>query len=115
MKAMGTVMIVAMALVGCGPSAGTSASPRIAERADVIVTVDGGRHTCVVALFSEQQGSIVPCGDVVSFVKDELRVASGAVYDVRIVSSVDKVEIARVAGSLNAAGYRFIGGRVLNP
>jgi hypothetical protein len=106
---------IAMALAGCGPSASPSAPPKIAARADVIVTLDGGRHSCVVALYNEPQGSIVPCSDVVPFIKDELRVADGAVYDVRTIPDVDKGEMARVVASLNGAGYRFIGGKAPIP
>jgi hypothetical protein len=105
----------AIALSGCGPSTTPSVPPKIAARVDVIVTLDGGRHSCVVALYNEPQGSIVPCSDVVPFIKDELRVAGGAVYDVRTIPEVDKDEMARVVASLNGAGYRFIGGRALIP
>jgi hypothetical protein len=111
MKVLGTLITSAIAFAGCGPSASPPAAPKIAARADVIVTLDGWRHACVVALYNEPQGGIVPCGDVVSYVEDELRVASGAVYDVRTISDVDKDEMARVVGSLNGAGYRFIGGK----
>jgi hypothetical protein len=115
MKVLGTLTMSAIALASCGPSASPPVPPKIAARADVIVTLDGGRHACVIALYNEPQGSIVACGDVVSFIKDELRVASGAVYDVRTISDVDKDEMARVTGSLNGAGYRFIGGKALIP
>jgi hypothetical protein len=115
MKTLRILIMSAIALAGCGPSASPSVPPKIAARADVIVTLDGVRHTCVVALYNEPQGSLVPCSDVVPFIKDELRVASGAVYDVRTIPAVDKDELARVAASLNGAGYRFIGGKALIP
>jgi hypothetical protein len=115
MKALRILIMSAIGLAGCGPTASPSVPPKIAPRADVIVTLDGGRHTCVVALYNEPQGSMVPCSDVVPFIKDELRVASGAVYDVRTIPDVDKDELARVAASLDGAGYRFIGGKALIP
>ena len=67
-------------LAGCGSSTNTPnpASPPIAAKPDVIVTIDGKRHACVVALLSEAQGSSVPCGDVIPFVRDELRLPSGS-------------------------------------
>ena len=102
--------LTSILLVGCG-SSGTP--PKIAERPDVIITLDGKRHTCVVALEKEPQGSTVPCKEAVSFVKDELRVPGGAIYDVHIVANVDNAEIASVRDALNGAGYRFIGGRKL--
>jgi hypothetical protein len=97
-------------IVGCGSS---STPPKLAERPDVVITLDGKRHACVVALDKEPQGSTVPCKEAVSFVKDELRAPSGSIYDIRTVATVDHAEIASMRDALNDAGYRFIGGRKL--
>jgi hypothetical protein len=99
---------VPVLLVACGAS-GTP--PKLAERPDVIITLDGKRHACVVALDKEPQGSTVPCKEAVSFVKDELRVPSGSIYDIHTVANVDSAEILSVRDALDGAGYRFIGGR----
>jgi hypothetical protein len=96
-------------LAGCGPSAGSV--PKIAERADVTITIDGKHHTCVVALSKEAQGSAVPCGDVVPFLRDELRLQSGSIYDIRTIPDIDEKEFASLGANLKGAGYRFIGGR----
>ena len=96
-------------LVSCGSGTG----PKLAERPDVTITLDGNRHACVVALDKEPQGSTVQCKEAVSFIKDELRVQRGAIYDIRTVANVDNAEIASVRDALNDAGYRFIGGRKL--
>lgn len=96
-------------LVSCGSGTG----PKLAERPDVIITLDGKRHACVVALDKEPQGSTVQCKEAVSFIKDELRVQRGAIYDIRTVANVDNAEIVSVRDALNEAGYRFIGGRKL--
>lgn len=93
------VCTVLTMLGGCGP----------AERPDAIVTIDGVRHACVVALHDEAQGSAVPCSDVAAFLRDELRLAGGSSCDVRTVSDVDPAEVTRVDASLKAAGYRLIG------
>jgi hypothetical protein len=102
---------IPMLLCGCGASSGTP--PKLAERPDVIITLDGKRHACVVALDKEPQGSTVPCKEAVSFVKDELRVQHGSIYDIRTIAAVGDPEIASVRDALNDAGYRFIGGRKL--
>lgn len=102
--------LIPVLLVGCGSS---TTPPKIAERPDVIITLDGKRHACVVALDKEPQGSTVPCKEAVSFVKDELRAPRGSIYDIRTVANVDDTEIASVRAALNDAGYRFIGGRKL--
>jgi hypothetical protein len=103
-------------IVGCGSPSGSptnppsSASPAIAAKPDVIVTFDGERHSCVVALYSEAQGSMVRCTDIVPFIRDELKVASGSVYDTRTIAQVDAGEVAKTTQNLKDAGYRFIGG-----
>ena len=98
--------------MGCGSPSNPPAavSPAIAAKPDVIVTFDGERHTCVVALYSEAQGSIASCPDIVPFIRDELKVASGSIYDTRTVAQVDAGEVAKTTQSLKDAGYRFIGG-----
>jgi hypothetical protein len=101
--------LLPMLVAGCG----SGTPPKIAERPDVIVTLDGKRHSCVVALEKEPQGSTVPCKETVSFVKDELRVQPGSIYDIHTVANVGDAEIASVRAALDAAGYRFIGGRKL--
>jgi hypothetical protein len=88
-----------VSLAGCGPAA----------RPDVIITLDGARHACVVALYSEPQGSAVSCAEVVPFVRDQLRVASGSTYDIRTIAKADDAERTNVEAGLKAAGYRFIG------
>jgi hypothetical protein len=104
-----TALIAAfIALAGCGSStnAPTSESRPAAAKPDVVVTVDGARHTCVVALRSEAQGSLISCDDVVSFVRDELRLPSGSIYDIRTTSDVPAAQMAKVEAGLSGAGYR---------
>jgi len=95
-------------LAGCGPSTDvpTPASDANTKKADVTVTLDGVHHTCIVALSREAQGSTISCGDVVAFLKDELRVPSGAVCDIRTIAEVSEAELAAVAANLKSAGYR---------
>jgi hypothetical protein len=61
---------------------------------------------CVVALSSEVQGSAIACDEVVPFVRDELRVPSGSIYDIRTIPNVEQADVAKVEASLKAAGYR---------
>jgi hypothetical protein len=95
-------------LAGCGPSANPpdSKPPPVAAKPDVIITLDGERHTCVVALSSEAQGSAIACDDVVPFVRDELRVPSGSIYDILTIPNIEQAEVAKVEASLKAGGYR---------
>jgi hypothetical protein len=111
-RAFFAVTAVFTLLAGCGSStnAPNPASPPIAAKPDVIVTIDGKRHACVVALLSEAQGSSIPCGDVIPFIRDELRIPSGSVYDIRTISDVDQTEVAGVDAKLKAAGYRLFDG-----
>ena len=95
-------------VAACGSRSGepaSNASPPTAEKADVTIVVDGAQHACVVSLASEAQGSSIPCKEVVAFIKDQLRVASGSSYDLRLRGAED-VEAASVRASLRDAGYR---------
>ncbi len=102
----------ALLLVGCGSSNNAPApvAPAIAEQPDVLITFDGERHTCVVALYNEPQGSLIPCADIIPFMRDELRLASGSIYDTRTIAKVDVAEVGKTIQNLKEAGYRFIGG-----
>ncbi len=101
-------------LGGCGKSTNSTDSAPLASRPDVTVKFDGKRRKCIVALPSEAQGSTISCDEVVSFIKDELRVPSNSIYDVDAIPDSDsdshQAEIAKVRSSLDGAGYRFIGG-----
>lgn len=99
---------VCLLLAGCGQSG--NAPSAATAKSNVTVTIDGARHTCVVALPSEPQGSTIPCDDVVPFLRDELRVPSGSIYDVLTIANVDEAAVAKLQARLNDAGYRFIGG-----
>jgi hypothetical protein len=85
------------------------AVPPIAAKADLIITVDGTQHACLVALKSESQGSSIPCNDLIPFLRDELRVPSGAVYDLRTAPTLDPAEALKLRANLKNAGYRFVG------
>lgn len=102
-------------LAGCGSSPPPTTAPAppsappIAAKADVIITIDGVQHACVVALYNEPYGNTIPCSDVLPFVRNELRVPSGAVYELRTTGTVDPAEVLKVKANLKDAGYRFIG------
>jgi hypothetical protein len=111
MKSVLTIFLPLL-LIGCG-SANNAAAPvsaAIAAKPDAIITFDGERHTCLVALSNEAQGSLVPCADIIPFMRDELRLANGSIYDTRTIAKVDPAEVAKTTQSLQDAGYRFIGG-----
>jgi hypothetical protein len=104
--------IVACSLFGCG-SSGTAPAPvsaPIASKPDVIITFDGVNHACVAALYTEPQGSTVPCADLIPFLKDELRVKNGAIFETRTTGKPDDAEVAKTTQALKDAGFQFIGG-----
>lgn len=106
------LLTMSLLLAGCGPeTAPSSGAAQAGQQADVIVTLDGVRHECVVALNKEEHGSAIACGDITSFLKDELRLAAGATYDLRTTPEVSREESTRVQENLNTAGYRWVGGR----
>jgi hypothetical protein len=105
-------VVICKLLAGCGSTDAPAPTPAAkAAKADVTVTVDGVHHACIAALSKEAQGSSIACGDVAAFLKDELRVPSGASYDLRTIPEVSETELAAVSTSLKGAGYRFVGDR----
>jgi hypothetical protein len=112
MLALRLAAALAVLLAGCGRSNDTAppAGSAAASRPDLIVTLDGKTPGCLVALSREAQGSTIACDEVVGFVRDELRVPSGSVYDLRIAADSDPAQVTRVADALRGAGYRSLGG-----
>ena len=101
--------VLALVLLGgCGSSTSPPTAPAV--KANVTVSVDGQHHACIVSLSSEAQGSTVGCAEVVSFVKDELRVAVGSSYDLHSLAPANEEETNKVKVALDGAGYRFVGG-----
>jgi len=110
MRRLCMMTVVLVLLAGCGRSSNPpAAQPPAAAKPDIIVTVDGERHACVVAKYGEPTGSTVGCADVVAFVRDELRVRDGSTYELR-GPAADTVETNKVKAALDGAGFRFVGG-----
>jgi hypothetical protein len=104
------LVVPALWLFGCGSSSNAPASAPVAGKADVVITFDAANHACVVALATEANGNTLPCAELIPFLRDELRVATGASYDTRSAGKTDESEVAKTTQSLNNAGYRFVGG-----
>jgi hypothetical protein len=102
---------VFLAACGAPNNAPTSPSPQAARKADVLVTLDGVHHACVVTLSKEEHGNSIACSDIIPFLKNELRLSAGATYDVRTTPETSDAESTSVRESLQTAGYRFVGDR----
>lgn len=100
-------ILVGTLLAACGSSheAAAPGSPS-KGRADVKVALEGAHHLCNIALATETQASSIACSDVVAFLRDELRLPSGAVYELRAEGKVDPAELATLSANLQNAGYR---------
>jgi hypothetical protein len=90
-------VLLGLVVVACG-------APKV--NAAVTVTLDGVHHVCNVELSAEAHPSSIACSDIVPFLRDELRLPSGAVYDLRSDQTVDAAELATVSANLKGAGYR---------
>lgn len=111
MRRLCMTTVVLTLLAGCGRSSNSPASPpTAAAKPDIIVTVDGEHHACVVAKYGEPTGSTIGCADVVPFVRDELRVHDGSSYELRGPAAVDTVDTNQVKAALDGAGFRYVGG-----
>jgi hypothetical protein len=110
MRQFWVAAVVLMLLSGCGRANSPASPPSAAAKPDIVVTVDGEHHTCVVAKYAEPTGSTIGCADVVSFVKDELRVRAGSSYELHGPAATDRVEADKTKAALDAAGFKFVGG-----
>lgn len=109
MRELCVAAAVLISLAGCGRSSNSPSSPPPgAAKPDIIVTVDGEHHACVVTKYGEPTGSTIGCSDVVAFVKDELRVRDGASYELRSSSSADRVEANKIKAVLDGVGFQFV-------
>jgi ABC-type Fe3+-hydroxamate transport system substrate-binding protein len=113
MRALRLAAASALLLSGCGRAEDpatrvAAATPAVAPTPDVIVTLDGKTRDCLVALSREAQGSAVACDDVAPFLRDELRVPSGAVYALHASADIDSAQVAKVNAALQGAGYRSL-------
>lgn len=112
MRELCMAAVVLVSLAGCGRSSNSPSSPPpAAAKPDIIVTVDGAHHACVVAKYEEPTGSTIGCADVVPFVRDELRVRDGSSYELRSLAAVDGAEANKVKVALDGAGFRFVVGK----
>ena len=110
MRELCVAVLGLMFLAGCGRSSNSPSAPApAAAKPDIIVTVDGENHACVVAKYGEPTGSTVGCADVVPFVRDELRVQDGSSYELR-GPTADAPETNTVKAALDGAGFRYVGG-----
>jgi hypothetical protein len=101
-RAAGLCVLVGTLLAACGSSNEASAP----SSPSVKVTLEGAHQLCHIALSTETQASSIACSDVVAFLRDELRLPSGAVYELGADSKVDPAELATVSANLQNAGYR---------
>ena len=102
--------VPAFLLIACGSPGNAPAGAPIAGKPDVVISFDGANHNCVVALAAEPNGNTIPCADLVAFLRDELRLPNGAIYDTQVTGKVDDSQVAKTTQELKDAGYRFIGG-----
>jgi hypothetical protein len=102
---LGAVFVALLAACGSSNDASAPAAPSKAK-ADVTIRLDGVHHVCNVALPTEEHPSSIACADVAAFVRDELRVPSGAVYDLRADPQGEPSELTSISASLKNAGYR---------
>ena len=107
--AAASILVAACGSRSAEPATDAS-SPSSSEKADVTIVVEGASHACVVSLASEAQGSSIPCKEVIAFIKEQLRVASGSSYDLRL-RGAEEADAVALRLSLRDAGYRPWSGR----
>jgi hypothetical protein len=99
-------------VLGCArPTvAPTDSSPADGTVPDAVITINGERHVCIVAVKDRSPDHWMACDAVVAFLQDEIKLRAGAVYDIRTVPDVDEADIHRLSKGLKIAGYHYLQG-----
>ena len=79
------------------------------DAAQVRVTYRGAAGSCSVALRSSVEEREVPCGDLVGYFRDALKLPSGATYLVGDMGNSHHAEIEELRSKLRQQGYHSVG------
>jgi hypothetical protein len=78
--------------------------------ADALVTFNGPKNTCEVALRGSVSAQAMPSGEVVPYLVDEVKLPKGALFDIVTIPNVNVAEYEQVMAALKAAGYKRVPG-----
>jgi hypothetical protein len=76
-------------------------------KVDAVVTFDGPAKRCQVMVTGDPRPHLMPCRDVVSYLRQTRKLLSGAYVDEQTIPDVDVAEFEQVTSALEAAGYRL--------
>jgi hypothetical protein len=79
------------------------------DSANVFVTFHDTPTQCGLTLRGSSVEQPVLCGDVGSYIHDQLRLAAGATFGASDMGNTHGPEIAALASQLESAGYRSVG------
>ena len=77
---------------------------------DFVLTFDGPRGNCRVALASQEGVEILPLSKVVGFLRTVPSISGASRFEVITIPDVDVAEYDAVLAGLKAAGYRMTPG-----
>jgi hypothetical protein len=83
---------------------------RKVDGANVFVTFHGAPTQCDVRTGLSAARHAVPCGDVPSYIREDLKLAAGATFAVFDLGNHGP-EVASLKSALESAGYHSVGGR----
>ena len=78
-------------------------------KADVLITFNGPKNICEVALVGATPKPL-PCTQVVSYLVNDLKLPKGALFDVKTIPDVNVSEYESVMAALKTAGYNLTPG-----
>ena len=79
------------------------------DSANIVVTFHSEPARCEVRRGVSAARHALPCGDVPSYVRDDLRVPVGATFLVSDLGNTHGPEISALISNLEAVGYRSVG------
>jgi hypothetical protein len=79
------------------------------DSAKVFVTLHGVPAQCEIRMGLYGAQRALPCGDVSSYVRDDLKLPVGATFGISDLGNTHSAEIASLNSALITAGYRSVG------
>jgi hypothetical protein len=79
------------------------------DSAKVFVTLHGVPAQCEIRMGLYGAQRALPCGDVPSYVRDDLKLPVGVTFGISDFGNTHSAEIASLNSALKTAGYRSVG------
>jgi hypothetical protein len=106
---LGFVVLIVLMAAGYGWWLRLTKGVRAVGQADAVVIISEGRAVCSVRRADTKTRHDVPCRDVGSYLRNDLRIGPGAAVGITAVGKVGRDAVAAVSSDLSGNGYKIAG------